>query len=868
MRRHGHHGLRAAGIIVVALALAVGGTGLAASGATPAPTPAPAPTPTATSTVGADPSLATMNSAHNHAMGATIPTYEGGATKASPKTSPNITASPSAAPPGLPGLDVSGWQTGIDWNQVYANGGRFVYVKASESTDYTSSQFATQYNGSYAAGLVRGAYHFAIPNASSGASQANFFVNNGGGWSADGRTLPPLLDIEYDPYTSTDGTNTCYGLSASAMVSWIRDFSNTVYARTGKLPAIYTTTGWWTACTGNSGAFGANPLFIARYPSNISNGPGTLPAGWGAYTMWQWADAGVFPGDQDVFNGSSATLRQLTVTGKTMSQPVIGFGDLNGDGKPDLLARKPDGSLWFSAGTGASGGGAGYAPAVQIGSGWGSFDQIVGAGDVNGDGKPDLLARKMDGTLWLYPGTGATGTISAANPGIGSAILLGGGWDMYTDIVAAGDVNGDHKPDLLGRKPDGTLWLYAGTGRVDSTSVGYDAGIQINGGWNIFTQVIGIGDLDHNGWDDLVAARADGSLWYYRGSANGYQPGVQLYPSGLAANDLLIAGGDANGDGTPDLLARNSSGTLDFFAGTTVPQAAFGAAQVVGSGWAAFGAVVGTGDINGDGKPDIVATGTDGTLWFYAGNGSSGGVNRSYQNGVKIGWGWSIFTKVIAGGDFNGDGKPDLVAVRNDGSLWLYPSIGTVNTTNPAAPVAYRDGIRIGSSGWEAFTQIVAGDFDGDGVVDILAFRPDGSMTLYPGARQTPSSTAWFRAPEVVPSGGWNTFAILSTGDANGDGKADITAQRSDGTLWFYPGNGKMSSSDVGVGSSTLVGSGWNIFHSVVSTGDTSPGRTGDLIGVRSDGVLLYYPGTNTAGMRSPAYSAAVVAGSGWNAYG
>jgi GH25 family lysozyme M1 (1,4-beta-N-acetylmuramidase) len=61
------------------------------------------------------------------------------------------------------------------------------------------------------------------------------------------------------------------------MVSWIADFSNTYHASTTRWPVIYTTTDWWTTCTGNSAAFAANsPLWLARYASTV----GTLPAGW------------------------------------------------------------------------------------------------------------------------------------------------------------------------------------------------------------------------------------------------------------------------------------------------------------------------------------------------------------------------------------------------------------------------------------------------------------------------------------------------------------------------------------------------------------------------------------------------------------
>ncbi|HEX2133443.1 MAG TPA: GH25 family lysozyme, partial [Actinophytocola sp.] len=82
----------------------------------------------------------------------------------------------------VPGIDVSGWQGNVDWNAQWNAGKRFVWAKATEGTGYTNPYFAQQYNGSYNRGFIRGAYHFALPDRSSGAAQANFFSNNGGGW--------------------------------------------------------------------------------------------------------------------------------------------------------------------------------------------------------------------------------------------------------------------------------------------------------------------------------------------------------------------------------------------------------------------------------------------------------------------------------------------------------------------------------------------------------------------------------------------------------------------------------------------------------------------------------------------------------------
>lgn len=91
---------------------------------------------------------------------------------------------------GVQGLDVSGHQPSVDWQQQWNMGARFAYVKATEGSYFTNDYFNSQYQGSRNVGMIRGAYHFAIPNGSSGSDQARFFVQNGGGWSADGYTMP------------------------------------------------------------------------------------------------------------------------------------------------------------------------------------------------------------------------------------------------------------------------------------------------------------------------------------------------------------------------------------------------------------------------------------------------------------------------------------------------------------------------------------------------------------------------------------------------------------------------------------------------------------------------------------------------------
>lgn len=211
---------------------------------------------------------------------------------------------PAQAGGGSRGHDVSSHQKKVDWKRAASDGARFVYVKATESTTYKNPYFTQQYNGAHKAGIIRGAYHFAVPNESSGATQASYFVRNGGAWSADGWTLPPALDIEYNPYSKKK----CYGMSKGKLVAWIGAFSDEILRSTGRRPVIYTNYLWWKTCTGNSGAFaGDHALWLARYDDSS----GALPKGWAYWTFWQFNHRGSLPGDQNLFNGSMAQLKRF-----------------------------------------------------------------------------------------------------------------------------------------------------------------------------------------------------------------------------------------------------------------------------------------------------------------------------------------------------------------------------------------------------------------------------------------------------------------------------------------------------------------------------------------------------------------------------
>jgi GH25 family lysozyme M1 (1,4-beta-N-acetylmuramidase) len=187
----------------------------------------------------------------------------------------------------------------------------FAYIKATEGNYYVNPEFAQQYDGAYSAGLIRGGYTFGNPDSSNGASQAKYFVEHGGGWSADGMTLPGALDIEYNPY-DTANINECYNYSASAMRTWITQFIDEYRSLTGVWPMVYSTTNWWATCTDNwTGAAKNDPFWLAAYGSS----PGAAPAGYGTFTIWQFTSQGILGGDEDVFNGGPSRLITLARNG-------------------------------------------------------------------------------------------------------------------------------------------------------------------------------------------------------------------------------------------------------------------------------------------------------------------------------------------------------------------------------------------------------------------------------------------------------------------------------------------------------------------------------------------------------------------------
>src|SRR5690606_13686583 len=118
----------------------------------------------------------------NHEMGSQIARVEGDhsspSTHARAMQPQGVTADGVSAKATVAGIDVASHQGNVDWNHWWGQGKRFAYVKATEATSYKNPYFAQQYNGSYNVGLIRGAYHFAVPNSSPGTGQPHHLPPN------------------------------------------------------------------------------------------------------------------------------------------------------------------------------------------------------------------------------------------------------------------------------------------------------------------------------------------------------------------------------------------------------------------------------------------------------------------------------------------------------------------------------------------------------------------------------------------------------------------------------------------------------------------------------------------------------------------
>ncbi|MGP9022976.1 FG-GAP repeat domain-containing protein [Streptomyces sp. BR1] len=152
---------------------------------------------------------------------------------------------------------------------------------------------------------------------------------------------------------------------------------------------------------------------------------------------------------------------------------VLSPGNLAGAGEADIIARDKAGVLWLYLGYPDGR----VTARTKIGGGWGQYTEIAGQGDLNGDGLTDIVARDKDGVLWLYTGTGDR------NDPFNRRTKIGGGWNAYNRILSVGDLDGDGRSDLVARANNGDLYRYSGNG---DSSDPFDNRVKIGWGYNIY----------------------------------------------------------------------------------------------------------------------------------------------------------------------------------------------------------------------------------------------------------------------------------------------------------------------------------------------------------------------------------------------
>jgi N-acetylmuramoyl-L-alanine amidase/FG-GAP-like repeat len=499
--------------------------------------------------------------------------------------------------------------------------------------------------------------------------------------------------------------------------------------------------------------------------------------------------------------------------------------------------------------------------------------------DVDRNGAADALSYSPSTS-----GTSITGPTSllasAPRPPVRGGVTIGIGWNSLRGASLSPDLTGDGKADVIVQDPAADrLRIHLGNGRGGFSGVLYRGP-----GWNAMTSVIAARDRNGDGFNDILATNAAGALIFYAGNGAGSFRTGRVIGSGWNTMRNLTTAGDLNGDRIPDLLAtRTSDGVLMMYAGVAGGSVASGLAW--GTRWGSFSAVVGGSDLDGDRYPDVFARLGDAMMTYSSGAG--GRIVRS----TAWGSGWQSLTQLSTGADWNGDGVADLLAVNpaGAGSMILYAGTGQGAAGNrltafqtraaaiPAVPGAdiarlvgdvngdgYVDAVArvrtngtlvllLGQSssrfaaprslgvGWNSFNLIeAAGDFDYDGVPDLLARDATGKMFLYPFQR-----SLTFKNRMSVGTGWAGLQSVVGVGAFNGDANGDVIAlRRSDHALIFFRGNGPNVLQD-----STVVAAAQNDITQLLGMGDGNGDGKADLMARATDGRVWLYPGNGVGGL-------------------
>lgn len=286
---------------------------------------------------------------------------------------------------------------------------------------------------------------------------------------------------------------------------------------------------------------------------------------------------------------------------------------------------------------------------------------------------------------WTLKATGL-GTAAAATVTSGKGYLQRGAAVRHDFVSPDGP---DGRGDLLTLNTSGGLTFHSGTG------TGRFGGKYTGTGWPTTITAIPFGDLSGDRCNDVLVRYGSGALRLYKpGCGAAVKPSTSyttLATSGWTQYNALTSPGDVSGDGRPDLIARNSStGAVYLYKGTSDGRLA--SRVKLYDNWKGYKKIVGTGDITGDGKADLLAQDTSNNLYRYNGKGDG-----TFAARVKVlsNWGGSYNT-VVGVGDITDDGRPDLVSRDTSGNVWRNSGDGK-GSFGPRAQIA---------SGWSGYKSL------------------------------------------------------------------------------------------------------------------------------------------------------------------
>jgi hypothetical protein len=407
--------------------------------------------------------------------------------------------------------------------------------------------------------------------------------------------------------------------------------------------AAYTFVGSYNI-TGNAGVVGVTLSYVDGTPKTvISDGSGnysiTVPYGWTGTVMPSLSTDAFCPASQSYNNLTTNKILQ-----NYAHAPCPNFGSI---GK--------------------------WTPSFDLSHGWTVKDYVRTVGDVNGDSKADLVGFGLDGVYVALSNVTGFDAISKWT----SAFDLSHGWTVASYVRTVGDVNGDSKADLVGFGLDGVYVALSNGTSFDAVGK-WTTAFDLSHGWTVKDYVRTIGDVNGDGNADLVGFGLDG---VYVALSNGTSfDAVGKWTSafdlshGWTVKDYVRTVGDVNGDGNADLVSFGLDGVYVALSNGTGFDAVnkWTSGFALENGWTVSQYVRTVGDVDGDGKADIVGFGQDG-VYISLSMGNTFSLPSRRTTSFDLSHGWTVAQYVRTVGDVNTDGKDDLIGFGQDG-VYIVPA--------------------------------------------------------------------------------------------------------------------------------------------------------------------------------------------------